>query len=45
MSSKKDSQLEIFNKWEINFLLTLIILLAMAIVQDLGVSFENIIIF
>lgn len=45
MSSKKDSQIKVFNKWEINFLLTLIILLVMAIVQDLGVSFENIIIF
>jgi len=45
MSRKKDSQVKIINKWEINFLLMLIILLVMAIVQDLGVSFKSIIIF
>ncbi len=45
MSGKKESKNKHFTNWELNFLLILIILLIMAIVQDLGVSFKSIIIF
>ncbi len=42
---RRELKTRIFKKWEINLMLTLVVLLVMATFLDLGISFKQIIFF